>query len=189
MWTFHPDSGMIPSCSCLLLLFWKKLLSPLLLPHSLYLLVPLLGKWKQKSLSHVQLFATPWTILSMEFSRPEYWSGWPFPSPGYLPNPGIVPRSPALQADSLPAEPPGKPKNTGVDSLCLLMQVFPAQKLNQDLLHCRWVLHQLSCQGNSFLFWEESLIQCYPWSYLRCELEIMYILNAGSLYHLHLACL
>ena len=42
-----------------------------------------------------------------EFSRPEYWSGWPFPSPGDLPNPGIKPRSPALQADSLPAEPRG----------------------------------------------------------------------------------
>ena len=46
----------------------------------------------------------------MEFSRPEYWSGWPFPSPGDLPNPGIEPRSPALQADSLPAEPQGKPQ-------------------------------------------------------------------------------
>jgi len=45
----------------------------------------------------------------MEFSRPEYWNGLPFPSPGDLPNPGIKPRSPALQADSLPAEPPGKP--------------------------------------------------------------------------------
>ena len=44
----------------------------------------------------------------MEFSRPEYWSGYPFPSPGDVPNPGIEPRSPALQADSLPAEPPGK---------------------------------------------------------------------------------
>ena len=47
----------------------------------------------------------------MEFSRPESWSGWPFPSPGDLPNPGIKPRSPALQADSLPAEPQGKPND------------------------------------------------------------------------------
>ena len=46
----------------------------------------------------------------MEFSRPKYWSGQPFPSPGDLPNPGIKPRSPALQGDSLPAEPPGKPR-------------------------------------------------------------------------------
>ena len=45
---------------------------------------------------------------SMGFSRQEYWSGLPFPSPGNLPNPGIEPRSPALQADSLPSEPQGK---------------------------------------------------------------------------------
>jgi len=44
----------------------------------------------------------------MEFSRPEYWSGWPFPSPGDLPNTGIEPRAPTLQADSLPSEPQGK---------------------------------------------------------------------------------
>ena len=48
--------------------------------------------------------------FSMEFSRPEYWSDWPFPSPGDLPYPRIEPRSPTLQADSLPAEPQGKPK-------------------------------------------------------------------------------
>ena len=47
----------------------------------------------------------------MEFSRPEYWSGWPIPSPGDLPNPGIELGSPALQADSLPTEPQGKPQN------------------------------------------------------------------------------
>ena len=55
----------------------------------------------------------------MEFSRPEYWSGQPFPSPGDLLTPGIEPRSPELQ-DSLPAEPQGKPKNTGVGRLSLL---------------------------------------------------------------------
>ena len=49
---------------------------------------------------------------SMEFSRPEYWSGQPFPSPGDLPSPGIEPRFPALHADSLTAEPQEKPKNT-----------------------------------------------------------------------------
>ena len=58
-------------------------------------------------------FATPWTVahqapLSMGFPRQEYWSGFPFPSPGDLPNPEIKPGSPALQADSLPTEPPGK---------------------------------------------------------------------------------
>ena len=71
-------------------------------------------KVKVKSLSHVWLFATPWTVAyqappSMGFSRQECLSGLPFPSPGDLPNPGIEPRSPALQADALPSEPPGKP--------------------------------------------------------------------------------
>ena len=50
----------------------------------------------------------------MEFSRPGYWSGLPFPSPEYLPNPGIEPRSPALQADALTSEAPGKPEILGV---------------------------------------------------------------------------
>ena len=59
---------------------------------------------------------TTWTIQSMEFSRSEYWSRYLFPSLEDLPNPGIEPRSPTLQADSLPAEPQGKPKNTGVGS-------------------------------------------------------------------------
>ena len=84
----------------------------------------------------------------MEFSRPEYCSGEPFPSPGDLPKPGIEPRSLALQADSLPAEPWVKPKNTGVGSLSLLQWVFPTQELNWSLLHCRWILYQLSYQGS-----------------------------------------
>ena len=67
-----------------------------------------------KSLSCVRLFVTPWTVacqapLSMGFSRQEYWSGLPFPSPGDLPNPGIEPGSPALQAGALSSEPPGNP--------------------------------------------------------------------------------
>ena len=66
--------------------------------------------WKWKLLSHVRLSTSPRTIQSMEFSRPEYWSGWPFSYPGDLPNPGIEPRSPALQVDSLAAEPKGKPR-------------------------------------------------------------------------------
>ena len=70
----------------------------------------------------------------MEFSRPEYWSGYPFPSPGDLPSPRIEPRYPALQADSLSAEPQGKPRNTGVGSLCLLQQIFPTQELRNARL-------------------------------------------------------
>ena len=69
---------------------------------------------KAESLSRVWLFATPWTVAyqappSMGLSRQEYWSWLPFPSPGDLPDPGIKPRSSALQADSLPPEPPEKP--------------------------------------------------------------------------------
>ena len=69
---------------------------------------------KVNSLSRVWLFATPCTIVhqappSMGFSRHEYWSGLLFPSPGDLPDPGIEPRSSALQADALTSEPPGKP--------------------------------------------------------------------------------
>ena len=95
--------------------------------------------WKWKSLSHVRLFVTPWAMQSTELSRPEYWNGQPFPSPGDLPNPGIKPRSPALQADSLPAEPPWKSKNTGVGSLSLLQRIFQTQELNRGLLRCRWI--------------------------------------------------
>ena len=105
-----------------------------------------------------------------------------------LPNPGIEPRSPALQAGSLPseppgkpimlkwvavpfswgssqpAEPPGKPKNTGVGNLSLLQQIFPTQESNQDLLHCRWILYQLSYQGSlmyakSAFYYMQSIFQ------------------------------
>ena len=82
-----------------------------------------------------------------EFSRKEHWSRLPFPSPGDLPNPGIKPRFPTLQADSLPAEPQGKLKNTGLGSLSLLQWIFLIQELNQGLLHCRWILYQLSYQA------------------------------------------
>ena len=72
-----------------------------------------------KLLSCVRLFETPWTVayqapLSMGFSRQEYWSGLPFPSPGVLPDPGIETGSPALQADALLSESPGKPSKGGV---------------------------------------------------------------------------
>ena len=74
--------------------------------------------------SRVRLFATLWTVahqapLSMGFSRQEYWIGLPYPPPGAIPNPGIEPESPAspaLQVDSLPTEPPGKPRER---NLCI----------------------------------------------------------------------
>ena len=68
-----------------------------------------------KTFSRVRLFVTAWTGAyqappSMGFSRQECWSGFPFPSPGDLPDPGIEPGSPTLQADALPSEPPGNPQ-------------------------------------------------------------------------------
>ena len=80
----------------------------------------------------------------MEFSQARILEWVAFPFSRDIPNPGIKPRSPALQADSLPAEPQGKPKNTGVSSLSLLQRIFPTQELNQGLLHHRQILYQLS---------------------------------------------
>ena len=83
--------------------------------HSIYIAVGVKRDLERqvKSLSHVQLFATPWIVAcqappSRGFSRQEYWSGLPFSSPGDLPDPGFKPQSPTLQADSLPSEPQGK---------------------------------------------------------------------------------
>ena len=83
--------------------------------YSEYCIINMFIVSEVKSLSRVRLFATQWTVahqapLSMGFSRQEYWSDLPCSPPGDLPNLGIEPRSPSLQADSLPAELPGKPK-------------------------------------------------------------------------------
>ena len=137
--------------------------------------------------------SNPWTVahqapLSMKFFRQESCSGLPFPSPEDLPDPGMEPGSPALQADSLPFELQGSPtqctecqsvevlvtqlcptlrphelwltrflcpwnspgKNTGVGSCFLLQGVFPNQGLNPGLLHCRWILYQLSHRGRPY---------------------------------------
>ena len=126
--------------------------------------------------SHVQLCVIPWTtvclvFLSMGFSRQEYWSGLPCPSPGDLSDPGIKTRSPALQADFLLSEPlsesesrsvmsdsmrphglyspwnsPGQ--NTEVGSLSLLQGIFPTQGSNPGIPHCRQIPCRLSHQGN-----------------------------------------
>ena len=94
-----------------------------------------------KQSSCVWLFVTPWTVacqapLTMEFSRPEYWSGELFPSPGHLPNPGIEPRSPAWQTDSLPSAPPGNPKESRLPSIMwvsLIHSVEDFQRRNSFL--------------------------------------------------------
>ena len=83
-----------------------------------------------KSLSRIRLFATPWTVAyqappSMGFSRQEYWSGLPFPSPGDLPDPGIEPRSPILEADALTSEPPGQENSRNTSTSALLIRLKP----------------------------------------------------------------
>ena len=99
---------------------------------------------KVKAAQSCPTLCDPISIQSMEFSRPAYQSGQPFPFPGHLPNPEIEPWSPVLQADCLPAEPQGKPENIGVGSLSLLQQIVPTQGQNPGLLHCRPILYQLS---------------------------------------------
>ena len=87
-----------------------------------------------------------YTVHGILQARILEWVAFPF-SRG-LPNPGIKPRSHALQVDSLPAKPQGKPKKTGVGSLSLLQGIFPTQEPNQGLLHCRQILYQLSYRGS-----------------------------------------
>ena len=108
----------------------------------------------------LQTFPTPilgWSTeywLTLEQRRPNYQSMelsrlvGTLPSAGDLPNPGTEPRFPTLQADSLPVEPQGKPKNTEVGSLSLLQWIFLTQESNRGLLHCRQILYQLSYQGS-----------------------------------------
>ena len=108
-----------------------------------------------KSLSHVQLFATPWTVAhqvppSRKFSKQEYWNGWPFPSPGELPDPRIKPGSLALQAGALPSEPTGKPK------LCKPMLI----SLGTRRLHSTW-------WAMLFIQWATPLIS--PRCHVNCD--------------------
>ena len=99
-----------------------------------------------KSLSRVRLFATPWTVTyqappSMGFSRQEYWSGLPFPSPGHLPDPGIEPGSPTLQANALTSEPPGKP----IIETCILSYVTQITSPGS--------MHETGCSG--LVHWDD----------------------------------
>ena len=103
---------------------------------------------------------TPWTVvarqapLSTGFSWQEYWSGLPFLSPGDLPDPGIEPRSPALQADSLPSEPPGKPKalkkkkRKTKTNIFLRLSLKKIQKAIKE--NSKWILRESSENGNSW---------------------------------------
>ena len=104
-----------------------------------------------KSLSRVQLFATPWTVTyqaspSMGFSRQEYWSGLPFPSPGDVPDPGIEPVSPVLQADALTSEPQGS-----------LVNFLASPKINCYTFFTCSPEHKLTLLTVGFLFFKFQL--------------------------------
>ena len=106
------------------------------------------GKPKQcKPLSRVRLFAIPGPLQSMEFFRPDTGVGSCSLFQG-ISQPRDQTQVSCIAGRFLPAVPPGKPKNTGVDSLSLLQQVFPTQEPNRGLLHCRQILYQLCHQGS-----------------------------------------
>ena len=142
-----------------------------------------------KSLSHVWLFVTPWTValqtpLSMGFSSQEYWSGLPFPSSADLPDPGIKPRSSALQPDALPSEPPGQPWET----YRLLFIYNWTFKINLQQSGFSWVLCVLLIlhpPGSlySLASWEEQELEKVPslLPFLDCQnLKASLILMGSS---------
>ena len=97
--------------------------------------------------------------------RTREWVAYPFSVD--LPDPGIKPGSPALQADSLPAEPQGKPKNTGLGNLSLLQGIFLTQELNWGVLHCRRIFYQLSYQGSPLKSIEFVSVFCFGFLAVR----------------------
>ena len=129
--------------------------------HSCVLAWRIPGMWEPGGLTSMRSYRVghDWSNLAAaaagfpvhgDSPKQNYWRGLPWPPPGDLPNPGIEPQSPILQADFLPAEPPWKPKNTEVGSLSLLQGIFPTQESNTGVLLCRWILYQLSSQGSPF---------------------------------------
>ena len=147
---------------------WIRIQEDSILGHLNQFWTTLQSEVKWMSLSCVRLFATPWNIQSLKFSRQEYWSGQPFPSPGDLLNPRIEPRSPTLQVDYLPAEPQGKPKSTGVGSLFLLQGNLPdpGTELGSPVLQADSLPTELSLkptlQGHLQFFWLKLSLVCGP---------------------------
>ena len=129
------------------------------------------------SLSQVRFFTIPRSAarqapLSLGILQARIQNGLTCPPPWDFLNPGIKPRCPALQADSLPAEPQGKPKNTGVGSLPPLQGNFPTQESNRGLQHCRQILYQLSYPGSPERLC--TALQWRPLIYIRTKAAIRF---------------
>ena len=132
-----------------------------------------------KLLSRVQLFATPWTVahqapLFMGFSRHEYWSGLPFPSPGDLADPGFGAGSPTLQLDSLPSEPPGNPHVAFGDFLFFHPELFSGDSsilLHVSVVHFLIIFECCSMVWKYHGLFSHSLIE----EHLSCAVSKSYI--------------
>ena len=114
-------------------------------------------------------FFTSWATREAQ----EYWSGLSCPPPEDLPNRGFEPRSTTIQEDSLPSEPPEKPKYTGGCSLSLLQGIFLTQELIWGLLHCRQILYQLSSQG--YMYTHIYLYNCITLLYIQNTINKLYL--------------
>ena len=146
-----------------------------------------------KSLSRVRLFATPWTVAhqappSVEFSRQEYWSGVPFPSPGDLPNPGIEPRSPPLQADALTAELPGRDQNKGSASQnSLTFNLFSSWSCLElaDLTEVLVVPDRQTRTAWLCVYWRVCCMLCICLSLPRgwCYLSVLNVVGEVTYFH------
>ena len=139
--------------------------------------------------SHVELFATPWTVacqdsLSMGILQAKYWSGLPWPPPGDLPKPGIKSRSPALQADTLPSEPMRKPwKPLSSVSCSVVSDSLLLHGLEPARLLCPWnFLGKNTGVGCHFLlqdiFWTQGSNLCLP----HCRWILYHLRHQGSLW-------
>ena len=133
-------------------------------PLKVFTVSPLKVKVKVKLLSHVWLFATPWTVAyqappSMGFSRQKYRSGLPFPSSGDLPNPGIKPGSPALQTDALPSEPPGKPfSSIPIQMLGEMTNICSHRKLKDAVVDRELKVTLMMCYKGSRVFFISKML-------------------------------
>ena len=129
--------------------YHKVLQDSTVLEEHVFQFIRLALKVKVKSLRCVLLFGTPWTVAhqapqSVEFSRQEYWSGLPFPSPGDLPKPGIEPGSPTLQAGALSSEPPGATSLTLACSKIIHLPFQDKLGICWDVYECLLYVCQLS---------------------------------------------